>query len=145
MVQKNLEEVIEILNNNIDELIYDYGIKLIYIFGSYAKGKNTTNSDLDIAVLLDGNYNPMNKLSLIGDLTLILKRDDIDLVILNCASPVLRHQIIKYGKLAYMESEEIKVFFEVKVLKVYMDMEPFRRTQMKYISEWIEKNSGSDS
>ena len=56
-----------------------------------------------------------------------------------------RHQIIKYGKLAYMESEEIKVFFEVKVLKVYMDMEPFRRTQMKYISEWIEKNSGSDS
>ncbi|SQB34204.1 type VII toxin-antitoxin system MntA family adenylyltransferase antitoxin [Clostridium cochlearium] len=145
MLQNNLKEVINILDNNIEKLVEDYGIKLLYIFGSYAKGKNTEDSDLDIAVLLDENYNPMDKLSLIGDLTLIFKRDDIDLVILNSASPVLRHQIIKYGKLVYMESEEVKVFFEVKVLKVYMDMEPFRRTQMKYISEWIEKNSGSDS
>lgn len=145
MLQNNLKEVINILDNNIEKLVEDYGIKLLYIFGSYAKGKNTEDSDLDIAVLLDENYNPMDKLSLIGDLTLIFKRNDIDLVILNSASPVLRHQIIKYGKLVYMESEEIKVFFEVKVLKVYMDMEPFRRTQMKYISEWIEKNSGSDS
>lgn len=145
MLQNNLKEVINILDNNIEKLVEDYGIKLLYIFGSYAKGKNTEDSDLDIAVLLDENYNPMDKLSLIGDLTLIFKRNDIDLVILNSASPVLRHQIIKYGKLVYMESEEVKVFFEVKVLKVYMDMEPFRRTQMKYISEWIEKNSGSDS
>ncbi|BDR66051.1 type VII toxin-antitoxin system MntA family adenylyltransferase antitoxin [Clostridium tetani] len=145
MLQNNLKEVIDILDNNIEKLVEDYGIKLLYIFGSYAKGKNNKNSDLDIAVLLDENYNPMDKLRLIGDLTLIFKRDDIDLVILNSASPVLRHQIIKYGKLVYMEREETKVFFEVKVLNVYMDMEPFRRTQMKYINEWIEKNSRGDN
>ncbi|CDI48510.1 nucleotidyltransferase family protein [Clostridium tetani] len=52
MLQNNLKEVIDILDNNIEKLVEDYGIKLLYIFGSYAKGKNNKN------------YNPMDKLSL---------------------------------------------------------------------------------
>ncbi|MDK2828134.1 MAG: uncharacterized protein PWP67_934 [Clostridium butyricum] len=50
-----------------------------------------------------------NKLNLIGDLISIFKRDDIDLVVLNSANPVLRHQIIKFGKLIFEESEDVKV------------------------------------
>jgi len=46
---------------------------------------------------------------LIGDLISIFKRDDIDLVVLNSANPVLRHQIIKFGKLIFEESEDVKV------------------------------------
>jgi hypothetical protein len=41
-----------------------------------------------------------------------------------------------------MQDEDIKVNFEVRVLKEYMDMEPFRRTQMKYIKEWAKKEAG---
>ncbi|MGJ7045768.1 hypothetical protein HNR52_001973 [Thermoanaerobacterium thermosulfurigenes] len=80
----------------------------------------------------------MDKLNLIGDLISIFKRDDIDLVVLNTANPVLRHQIIKFGKLIFEENEDIKVEFEVKTLREYMDMEPFRRTQMEFVKEWIE-------
>lgn len=138
MVQKDLNEVVNILKNNLNDLLEKYDIKLIYIFGSYAKGKNDKNSDLDIAVLLEKGYNPLDKLSLIGDFTDIFKRDDIDLVILNDANPVLEHQVIKYGKLAYMKDEDTKVFYEVRVLKEYMDMEYFRNTQMKYIRQWAE-------
>lgn len=86
---------------------------------------------------MNNDYDPMDKLSLIGDLTSIFKRDDIDLVILNSANSVLKHQVIKYGKLIFMENEDIKVNFEVRVLKEYMDMEPFRRTQRTYINKWI--------
>ncbi|KGM98410.1 nucleotidyltransferase [Clostridium novyi A str. 4552] len=142
MMQKNLEGVVETFKNNSKNLLEDYKIKLIYIFGSYAKGTNNSNSDLDIAVLLEHNYNAMDKLSLISDLTLIFKRDDIDLVILNSANSVLRHQIVKYGKIIFMENEDIKVNFEVRTLKEYMDMEPFRKTQMKYIDKWIKKFTG---
>lgn len=138
MVQKDLNEVINILKNNLNDLLEKYDIKLIYIFGSYAKGKNDKNSDLDIAVLLEKGYNPLDKLSLIGDFTDIFKRDDIDLVILNDANPVLEHQVIKYGKLAYLKDEDVKVFYEVRVLKEYMDMEYFRNTQMEYIKQWAE-------
>ncbi|WP_035294108.1 nucleotidyltransferase domain-containing protein [Clostridium sp. KNHs214] len=144
MIQKDLKEVISILEENLEKLVKNYNIRLLYIFGSYAKGKNVSSSDLDIGILLKKDYNPMEKLNLLGELMDIFKRDDIDLAILNSSNSVLKHQIIKYGKLVYMESEELKVDFEVKVLKEYMDMEYFRKTQMKYISEWIENNIGGE-
>jgi hypothetical protein len=52
---------------------------------------------------------------------------------------VLKHQVIKYGKLIYMEDEMVKVMFESRVQKEYMDMEYFRNTQMHYINQWIKK------
>lgn len=144
MIQKNLEEISKLFKDNLKSLLQEYDIKLIYIFGSYAKGNNNANSDLDIAVLLNNDYDPMDKLSLIGDLTSIFKRDDIDLVVLNSANSVLKHQVIKYGKLIFMENEDIKVNFEVRVLKEYMDMEPFRRIQRTYINEWFKNTAGVD-
>lgn len=144
MIQKNLDEIIKLFKDNFKSLLQEYDIKLIYIFGSYAKGNNNANSDLDIAVLLNNDYDPMDKLSLIGDLTSMFKRDDIDLVILNSANSVLKHQVIKYGKLIFMENEDIKVNFEVRVLKEYMDMEPFRRIQRTYINEWFKNTAGVD-
>lgn len=66
-----------------------------------------------------------------------MKRDDIDLVILNYSNSVLSYQVIKYGKVVYQESEETKILFECKVLKEYMDMEYFRKNQM-YFREWFK-------
>jgi uncharacterized protein len=142
MRQENLEEVVSTLVGHIEELVKEFDIKLIYIFGSYAKGTNNVRSDLDIAIMLENNYDPMIKLNLIGELTSIFKRDDIDLVILNTEKPVLRHQVIKYGKLVYMKDEDIKVEFEVKVLREYMDMEYFRKTQMQCVKEWVNNKLG---
>lgn len=145
MVQSNLKEVEEVFKRNLQYLKEKYDIKLIYIFGSYAKGTNKKNSDLDIAVLLGGDYAPFKKLELIGDLVEIFKRDDVDLVILNEANSVLRHQVIKYGKVIFEESEDVRVDFEVKTLREYMDMEYFRKVQMDIVKEWIKENVGENS
>lgn len=59
-------------------------------------------------------------------------------LILNSANPVLRYQVIKYGKLVFEESEDVRVEFEVKVLREYMDMEYFRKVQMDMVREWAE-------
>lgn len=139
MMNKSFEEIKDIINSKLSEFINQYGIKLIYIFGSYAKGTSNEKSDVDIAVLLEDNYNPLDKINLLGEFCDALKRDDIDFVILNSSNPILKHQVIKYGKLIYMEDEIIKVIFESRVQKEYMDMEHFRKTQMYYISQWIKK------
>lgn len=138
-MSKSLEDIKNIIKNKLPEFKSEYGIKLLYIFGSYAKGINNEKSDVDIAVLLENDYNPLDKLNFLGDLCDTLKRDDIDLVILNSANSVLKHQVIKYGRLIYMEDEITKVFFESGVQKEYMDMEYFRKTQMYYINQWIKK------
>ncbi|KRQ87802.1 Nucleotidyltransferase domain protein [Caloramator mitchellensis] len=140
MVQGNLFEVETILKDNIDKLLSNFDIKLIYIFGSYAKGINKKDSDLDIAVLM-GEYTPLDKLNLIGELMDIFKRDDIDLAILNDANEVLKFQVIKYGKNVYKVSEEERVLFEARAMDEYMDMEFFRRRQkeimdMVFMEKW---------
>lgn len=137
MGQKNLDEIKNQLKSKLNMLVSLYNIKLLYVFGSYAKNKSNRKSDLDIAILLEDGYNPTIKLNIIGELVDIFNRDDVDLVILNNANPVLKHQIIKHGIVLYEESEEIKVNFEVRVLKEYMDMEHFRKNQMKYVKEWF--------
>lgn len=138
-MQIDLQEVEKVLEPHLAKLVQDYGILLLYIFGSYATGKNNSNSDLDIAVLLKEPYDSMDKLSLLGDFTDIFRRDDIDLVVLNAVGPVLKYQAIKYGKKLYEKSEEVRVNFEVRVIKEYLDMEPFRRRQFEILKAKLIK------
>jgi len=44
------ETVIEILKTNFQQLKIEYGVRRIGIFGSYAKGTNKTDSDVDLVV-----------------------------------------------------------------------------------------------
>jgi Predicted nucleotidyltransferases len=48
---KSLEEVKKILAEHKQEILKKYGVKIIGIFGSYARGEQTKESDVDI--LLD--------------------------------------------------------------------------------------------
>ncbi|MGI6588599.1 MAG: type VII toxin-antitoxin system MntA family adenylyltransferase antitoxin [Peptococcia bacterium] len=131
-MQKNITEVEKVLNKYIDKLVNDYGIKLIYVFGSYAKGENRGNSDLDIAMYLKGEVDGLIKLAILDELVGIFNRVDIDLVILNNVDEVLKFQVIKYGKVIYMENLLTKVMFESRVMSEYMDMEHFRKVRNKY-------------
>ena len=131
-MQRNINEVEKVLNKHIDKLVCDYGIKLIYIFGSYAKGENRAGSDLDIAIYFDNEVDGFVKLDILDELVGIFNREDIDLVILNNVDEVLKFQVIKYGKLVYMEDLVTKVTFESKVMSEYMDMEYFREVRNKY-------------
>lgn len=142
MKQRDINEVISILNENINFLKEQFDIKLIYIFGSYAKGKNNQNSDLDIAVLL-GDYQAFDKINLISEFVGIFKRDDIDVVVLNDANSILKFQVIKYGKVVYMVSEYDKVIFEARTLDEYMDMEFFRKRQNQIVDMIFKEKWGN--
>ena len=128
----NIQDIEDIFQNHMDDFIKEFDICLIYIFGSFARGTNGKNSDIDIGVLLNGEIGVYTKLSIIGSLVDIFKREDIDLVILNNVNEVLKFQVIKHGKPIYMESLYTKVMFESRTMSEYMDKEHFRRTQEKY-------------
>lgn len=87
-------------------MVDDYGIKLIYIFGSYAKGENREYSDLDIAMYFDSEVEGFVKLDILDELAGIFNGEDIDLV--------------------------TKVTFEARVMSEYMDMENFRKVRNEY-------------
>jgi len=44
------DKVLEILKANLQQLNVEFGVRRIGLFGSYAKGTNTTDSDVDLLV-----------------------------------------------------------------------------------------------
>ena len=50
MENMNKDILLKILNANLQQLKIEYGVRRIGIFGSYAKGTNTTESDVDLLV-----------------------------------------------------------------------------------------------
>lgn len=77
----------------------------VYLFGSYAQGKERDSSDIDLAVLLENGskdfYNERKNRYLVelGRIT----RKDLDIVILNSAGPELLRQIFAKGKCLHVK------------------------------------------
>lgn len=55
MVEKSIENklIIDIVEKYVEEVCEHYEIYAIILFGSYAKGTNDENSDIDIAIITD--------------------------------------------------------------------------------------------
>ena len=113
-------------------------VLVAYLFGSHAKKTHTAKSDIDIAVflsetpekLLEYYLHLMNKLSEISG-------NEVDLIILNSSPPLLKHQVIKHGKVLYSRSEEARVTFEARAQSEYLDfsraLERYNECLMKQI------------
>ena len=97
-------------------------VLIAYLFGSHAKGVQTTKSDIDIAILLSETLQKMLEyyLHLINVLSNVLN-NEVDLIILNKAPPLLKHQIIKHGKLVYCKDEKARIEFEARAQDEYLD------------------------
>ena len=100
-------------------------VKLAYLFGSVAEGKEGKLSDVDIAVFLDESLSKKERfdlqLKLISGLMSILKTDRIDLIVMNDAPLLLKYNIIKRGKIL-KDSIETRVKVESRILSDYLDM-----------------------
>ena len=72
-----------------------------YLFGSRARGDDHRNSDIDVAVYIDEQRAPRSKwgydAELITDLMGALGTNDIDVVLLNRADPLLYHRVLRDG------------------------------------------------
>lgn len=101
-----------------------------YLFGSYVTGNQTVKSDIDVAVLLSEIPEKMLEyyLHLIDEISQVLS-GNVDLVILNTAPPILKHQIIKFGKLVYCRDEKSRIEFEARAEDEYLD---FSRALARY-------------
>jgi predicted nucleotidyltransferase len=117
------------------EALRKYGVRVAYLFGSYAKKAALPTSDIDIAVLFGEEIDRSQYLELSALLTAelmkILKRNDVDVVVLNTAFPLLRYKVFADGEIIFSESEKDRVRFEVKAMRDYFDTKPLRNILRK--------------
>jgi uncharacterized protein len=121
-------------------------IRAAYLFGSTVTGRSRRDSDVDVAVLL-GRGAPRARralayrLKLMTELGAVLHRSDIDLVILNDASPLLAHRVLSKGTLVFERSATDRVRFQVRIASLYADLVPMFETQIRYLKKHAREDS----
>lgn len=95
-------------------------IAAAYLFGSSATGKDRRKSDIDLAIMVNSKIGAMERVEMETALSSRLHRD-VDLVIFHQGSPLLQHQILKYGRLVYEAAPKERVRQEVFARKAYFD------------------------
>lgn len=117
------------------------------IFGSVATNRVTPLSDLDIAVFIDrlkiceSAYPYGYHANLLSRLMSLLKTNELDIVILNDAPPVLKHRILTQGKTVFCRAPSIQRKIFIQALHRYQDTARLRRIQQIYFQRDL-KNLG---
>jgi len=122
-----------------------YGVALAYLYGSQARGDAGPLSDVDVAVQF-GPAVPESErfdrvLRLIGELGSVFHRNDVSVVDLDEAPPLLRHRVYYYGRVLYCPDDAVRVRFETTALRDYVDTEPLRRIQRKYVVQYFARGA----
>ena len=102
--------------------------KLIIIFGSYAKGLQTNDSDLDIAFYSDKNIDNYNRWLLAQEIAIELNID-VDLVDLKNANDVLKFEIVSSGEVILNKNMDI---FLDRSYTNYFQLNDDRREILEY-------------
>jgi uncharacterized protein len=91
-----------------------------YVFGSSATGRERRGSDVDIAIMIRGSMDGFARVELETDLSNLIGKD-VDLVIFGTASPLLQHQVLKYGRLIYEADRRERIRQETAARREYLD------------------------
>ena len=105
----------------IEKFVSSYGIIVAaYVFGSSVAGKERRASDIDIAIMVRESMGGFERVQLETELSNLLGKD-IDLVVFGSVSPLLQHQILKYGRIVYEADPTERVRQETMARKEYLD------------------------
>jgi predicted nucleotidyltransferase len=113
-------------------------VQLAYLFGSLSRGQ--TGHDVDLAILTRSGP----AFHLRAAITDCLETERVDLVDLQRASPVLRFEILRTGRLLYAADPVYSEQFELATLRLYRDTAWLRRRQREYLRERMEQWSSGE-
>lgn len=101
------------------------GVKLIYLFGSRAKGEHSTASDWDIAVLPEHKLMPIERWQISQALANHLHAE-VDFIDLLDTTTVLQMQVIANGTLLFDKNQDAALF-EMQVYSMYGRLQESRK------------------
>lgn len=119
-----LEKISSVLRQ--DELV-----EFAILFGSFAEGKETPLSDVDIGVYVSRPTTLLHLGWLMTELEKVLKKI-VDVVELNTTlekNPLFAYKVIASGKLIFCKNHEVFVDFKTKAILRYLDTD-FLRTMV---------------
>ncbi len=125
---------VEEIKERLAPLIEAEGLRLVVLFGSVVSGKVHGNSDIDIAFLFDG---PIDIIALTNKVSMLLRTDNVDVIDLRHAGPVLRFAAARDGRLLYERSAGLFHEFYSLAFRRYVDTGKLRDARQKVIRDFL--------
>lgn len=137
------------MNNSIRRII-DYfqqrdEVCVLYIFGSYGSCKETKESDIDIAVLIDEtrlkkiDFASLKKTYYSASPTFSIQ--PVDIVILNTAPTFLKYHILKTGTVLYDKDRNLRIRFSANTIIEYLDYKPIEDICLKAVANRFRRKA----
>ncbi len=125
--------------SRLNQLFTQSPVNAAYLAGSLLSRTSFGHlTDVDIAILLMEQIKSDQfldyQLYFFSELAKRLESDNIDVVILNQASLLLKLQVIKYGQILFSRDEKQRVSFEAKAVMDYLDFKKFDDIQNQALS-----------
>jgi len=133
------------INRIVDYFERKAEISALYIFGSAAKGRETAESDIDIAVLINDQkkgrrtYETLKKTYYAASPKLSSR--PVQIVILNMAPPFLKYRIIKTGKVLFDKNRRLRVSLTANAIIEYFDYKPIEDIFLKAVAGRFMRNA----
>ena len=127
---------IEEIKGRLIPLLKDEDLKLVLVFGSIVSDRVHKKSDIDLAFLYD---RPVDILTLTNRVIRHIHTDNVDVIDLKHASPLLRFFAAKNGKILYERSPGVFNEFYSLAFRMYVDTKKLRDAQAKRIRHFLEE------
>jgi predicted nucleotidyltransferase len=127
---------IDEIKERLRPLFKEEELELILLFGSVASRISHKKSDIDLAFLFD---KPLDILALTNKVIKLLHTDNVDVVDLKRANPLLKFSIAKNGKLLYERSPGLFNEFYSFAFRRYIDTKKLRSAQGETIKNFLEE------
>src|SRR5579863_7517499 len=126
--------------SRLNQLFTQSPVNAAYLAGSLSTRTTFGHlSDVDIAILLMDQIKSDQfldyQLYFFSELARRLESDNIDVMILNQASLLLKLQVVKYGQILYSRNEKQRVSFETRAVMDYLDFKKFDDIQNQALSK----------
>jgi len=120
--------------SRLNQLFTQSPVNAAYLAGSLSNRTSFGHlTDVDIAILLMEQIKSDQfldyQLYFFSELAKRLESDNIDVMILNQASLLLKLQVIKYGQILFSRDEKQRISFETKAVMDYLDFKKFDEIQ----------------
>ncbi len=106
-------------------------VRGVYLFGSHAEDADNPESDLDLGVVLDDECNADAQLEILARLV-EHGFERADVAVLNEATPLLRHEAVKYRMIIYARADFDAAAYAERATMEYLDFYPFYEVQREY-------------
>lgn len=123
-------------SERLEKIGHQLRLRLLYVFGSFARGDMHPQSDIDIAYASEKPLSPQELVAFQEELQSILQTGSrsIDLVNIKNATPLLARLISNEGQLLFGSPQADDQFYR-KSIKQYVDAQPLLLATQEYVRQ----------